>query len=253
MFRQIARLQSRGETFAIATIVDVEGSSPRKPGTRMVVLPKGRTLGSVGGGRLERMVKTACSNAMDTGEGALLTFGLEPEDGIMACGGKVKVFIEPVIPQRRLMIVGAGHVGRALSSAASFCGMKTLLADRNGEVFNRHHLDESVGQVAMEGAMEFFRDYPPRPTDFIVIATGSHEDDLIVLREALKTKASFVGLLGSRKKRDTFFKRLKDEGISDADLSRVACPVGLPIGAQGPEEIAISIMAEIIERSRKAE
>jgi len=253
MFEKIAELKEQGEAFAVATLVDVKGSSPRKPGTRMIVLSQGETVGSIGGGRLEQLVVEACLRAISSGETALLTLGLHPEDGVMACGGEVKIFIEPIIPKRRLMILGAGHVGRALASVAIFCEIETILADRNSEVFKKNSIDGSICQVVLEDTCEFFRKYLPRPHDFIVIATGSHQDDLTALRDALRTRASFIGLLGSRKKREAFFKKLRKEGYKEEELERVVCPVGLAIGAQGPQEIAISIMAQIIERIRKVQ
>jgi xanthine dehydrogenase accessory factor len=167
----------------------------------------------------------------------------------MVCGGKVLVYIEPLIPEPTLIILGAGHVGKALSGVAKFAGFKVKVVDDRQEYANRENIPDADEVMVNDFRSVFPRLAAGRGT-YIVIATRGHNHDLDALKSALRTGASYIGLMGSRRKRALLFRTLKDEGFSTEDISRVITPVGLSIGSVTPEEIAISIMAQIIERRR---
>ncbi len=250
LFRQIAQLEEARRPFAIATVVTTEGSCPVDAGARLVFVEDGRSFGTVGGGRLEEKVKERCREAILKGKTELLTFELDRKAGLMACGGRVKIFIESFQKGKRLIIVGAGHVGMALCELAIFWGVDTIICDRDPRALSKDRLPQDVRRVMVESARALFDELSPEALDMVVIATGSHEADFEMLKQAIKTRAGYVGLLGSKKKRDSFFKRLREEGMDESFLKKVRCPVGLSIGAKGPREIAFSIMAELIRHFR---
>ena len=251
IFSEIVRLREKRVPFSMATIVQVSGSAPRGVGTRMLVTADGRAIGSIGGGVLERAVKEFCIGSLSSGKSMLKDFGLDGKGGAMACGGKVKVFIEPVLPESRLFILGSGHVARALGSLASFCNLYTLVFDRKEAIHDKSAFAWAKEIIKVNDFRHAFFEKKPETDDFIIIATGSHNDDLDSVEAALDTKACFIGLLGSKRKWEGFSKKLSDQGVSKKELSRVFCPVGLSIGAQGPEEIAVSIVSQIISKIRQ--
>ncbi len=250
LFRQIAQLEEQRRPFAIATVVATEGSCPVDVGARLVFVENGNSFGTVGGGRLEEKVKERCRKVILQGKAELLTFELDRKAGLMACGGRVRIFIEPFQQGERLIIVGAGHVGIALCELAIFWGVDTIICDKDPRALSKEQLPQEVTRVMVESAKALFEELSPDVLDVVVIATGTHEADFEMLKQAIKTKAGYVGLLGSIKKRDSFFNRLREEGIDESFIKKVRCPVGLSIGAKGPREIAFSIVAELIKYFR---
>ena len=254
IFEELLDLKRRRVSFCMATIVFAGGSTPRKAGARMLVLADGRQKGSIGGGALERQVMQDCISALEQGRCILRSIDMDGEKAVMACGGKVRVFIEPFPPPAVLFILGAGHIGKALFALSAFCGMDAVLIDQSMEALGQAKDARKAGRVVH---VANFSSLPEEtrilPSDFVVIASGTHEDDLKCVRTALKTEAGFIGLVGSRKKKGTIMDKLRLEGTEEKDLERISCPVGLPIGAQGPEEIAVSIIAQLIRHSRLPE
>ncbi len=250
IFEEIVRLKKDGRPSALATIVQCTGSSPQKEGAKMLVRDDGSIAGTMGGGCLEAEVIQASLMAIKDGSPRTLPIELTERHGGLVCGGKVLVYIEPVIPEPRLIILGAGHVGGALAKAAKFSGFKTTVVDDREEFANRENIpdaDEMIVHALGDAFSKVFAD----SGSYIVIATRGHNHDLDALKAALKTKAGYIGLLGSRRKRALLLKILGEEGFSKEDIGRVITPVGLPIGSVTPEEIAISIMAQIIQRRRE--
>ncbi len=250
IFEEIVRLKKDGRPSALATIVQCIGSSPQKEGAKMIVRDDGSTSGTLGGGCLEAEVIQASLMAIKDGSPRTLPIELTERHGGLVCGGKVLVYIEPVIPEPRLIILGAGHVGGALAKAARFSGFKTTVVDDREEFANRENIPDA-DETVVHGLGDVFSKVFVDSGSYIVIATRGHNHDLDALKAALKTKAGYIGLLGSRRKRALLFKILGEEGFSREDIGRVFTPVGLPIGSVTPEEIAISIMAQIIQRRRE--
>lgn len=234
-------LLAAGDRGALVTLVKVEGSSPRTPGTKMLVVDGVAAVGTIGGGGLEREMLRLAMEVLTSGEAKLVTYAEDGVDGL-ACGGKVSVFLEPLVADCRLFVVGYGHVGRALAGLADDCGWQVTVLDARKQVG-----EAEGGFLLLENYDDPFADLNVGKRDFLLIAGHSHEVDLQALRAALATNAGFIGLLGSKKKKAAFFSTLAREGIDEQQLARVVTPVGLDIGARTPAEIAVSIMAQLIE------
>ena len=368
----LAEKRKRGETPALAVILACHGSTPRKPGTAMLVGADGSVAGTLGGGALEAQVVTAARQAVREGRSRCWTFSLTSraaaEEG-MICGGKLEVLVDclddpgasrgeileralrcreegrdgwlvyslhagdtfmesgrPASPQKwerehkggaegkkkapggeavriglgfvsgdefitgtldtcgadpgelaaairkecrggptlmpmgaqkryfllplttpiMVVITGAGHIARALCPLCRFAGFRTTIIDDRDE-FARPELFPEAGRVMVKSAYEnCFGELGKNETHYIVIATRGHLSDAAVLAQALRTDAAYIGMIGSRRKRETIYRHLAGEGFSPEVLARVHCPIGLAIGAQTPEEIAVSIIAELI-------
>jgi xanthine dehydrogenase accessory factor len=250
IYEEILRLKRDGRSSALAMIVQCTGSSPQKEGSKMLVRGDGSIMGTLGGGCLEAEVIQASLMTIRDGRPVTVPFELTERHGGLVCGGKVLVYIEPLVPEPDLFILGAGHVGKALAKTARFCGFRVTVADDRPEYANRESIPESSG-IIIRDFKEVFSGIVVKKESYIVIATRGHNHDLDALKAALRTEAGYVGLLGSRRKRALLFKTLKEDGFSDEDIGRVIIPVGLPIGSVTPEEISISIMAQIIQSRRE--
>lgn len=244
LYAELLRLKRSGRAGGLATIVESSGSSPRKAGAKLLLRDDGSLLGSVGGGRLEEETLQAARQALAEGRPRTLPFSLEQENG-MVCGGRVLVYLEPLKPAARLLILGSGHVGQALARLARPAGFAVTLVDASG----------GGGSARVDGFAPPDLSCPPAEAlaqqaldaeSFVVIATPSHHLDFQAVQAALQTPARYIGMLGSRRKRETLIQFLQQRGCPDREISRVTTPAGLAIGAQTPEEIAISILAQLI-------
>lgn len=237
------------------TIVQVEGSSPAKPGMKMLIPAQGHEKGNLGGGELEHSVIALVRSRQPDKpvfHSYLLSPGGDsalPENAVpteMVCGGKVQLFIEPLFPLRLLQIIGAGHCGRALAHLAGLCGFQTRLIDDRPEI-----LDRIPGEICFDKVLSDFSSLENQvsfsPTALIVIMTHAHIHDQHVLELCLDRDFLYLGMIGSKTKVEATFSQLVQKGFSQEQLSRVTAPIGLPIGSQSPYEIAVSILAQLIE------
>ncbi len=250
IFKRICCLLEENQEVALATIIETAGSTPRKAGAKMIIHPDGSHEGTLGGGKLEQEVISAAVRALVDHTCTIIKVDLAArEDSPMACGGWAAVFVEPLSPKPRLVILGAGHVGKALCKAAAFAGFDVVVMDDRPVQTDACGLPDAGRVLNINGFTDPFGDAGINITsrDFIVICTRAHQSDLDALRAALHTPAHFIGLLGSRRKREKFFNILRSEGLLPEQIERIRTPVGLPVGAQTPEEIAISITAQLIE------
>jgi len=249
IYEEIVRLKKDSRASALATIIQCVGSSPQKHGAKMLVRDDGSLAGTLGGGCLEgEVVQTALMTIRD-GMPRSTSFELTERQGGLVCGGKVLVYIEPIFPEPRLFILGAGHVGKALSKVAAFSGFRVTVADDREEYANRENIPDAT-EILVHDFDSIFSGIAVDSRASIVVATRGHNHDLDALRASLKTDVGYIGLLGSRRKRALLFKALSEEGFSKTDIDRVIIPAGLPINSVTPEEIAISIMAQIIQQRR---
>ncbi|MGB9866989.1 MAG: XdhC family protein [Bacillota bacterium] len=254
---ELARL---GRAFAIVTVVEARGSAPRHEGAKMLVVEDGTTCGTVGGGKLEALATQQALECVGSGQNRLLELSLtEAEGGIgTACGGVAKLFVEVVVPQSRLLVFGAGHVGRALAKVAAACGMKVVVYDDRPD-----KLAECSGPnvTTVCGELENVQQGMARAgisigaNDKAVVVTRGHAHDAMVLYQLLSLpfRLSYVGMIGSREKVGKCFQELQGRGIPDEALKGVKSPIGLDIGAETPEEIAVSVLAEVIAFSKIAQ
>ena len=253
IYEELIRLRKEGRTSAIATIVECKGSSPQKQGAKMLIRDDGSTIGTLGGGCLEAEVIQTARMAMKDGSPLTIPFELTEKEGDLVCGGKVLVYIEPNMLEPHLVILGAGHVGKALSTLARFAGFHVTVVDDRAEFANKENVPDAHELVVspFERGLEGFQ---LEEWTFIVVATRGHNHDLDAVKAALRTRSGYIGLLGSRRKKAILERTLEQQGFSRADIVRVIIPVGLDIGSVTPEEMAVSIMAQIIQcrRSKSA-
>lgn len=250
LYEDVVRLTRSGEAYALATVVANGGSSPRKSGAKMLIRQNGSSCGSVGGGRVEKETIDAALQALTSGEPRLLEFILTEEHGF-ACGGSMTVFVEPCGQRPLLVLFGAGHVGRAIAPLANGCGFRVVVVDERPDCAVQDLLP-GADKILCCAVPAAFEQLSLDRESAVIIATPGHLSDFDAVRGCLATEAGFIGLLGSRRKREALMQTLTQEGFDSDQCNRVVTPVGLDIGAQTPEEIAISIVAQLISLRKKA-
>jgi xanthine dehydrogenase accessory factor len=244
LYEEMVRLTRRGEAFVLATVTASSGSSPRKAGAKMLVRNDGSFLGTVGGGRVEKESVEAALAALADETPRILEFVLTEENGF-ACGGSMSVYIDPQGHRPLLVMFGAGHVGRAVTSLAHGCGFRVVVVDERPECATGELLP-GADQVICMPVLDAFAGLHPGPEDYVIIATPGHHSDFDAVRGCLATRVGFIGLLGSRRKKEALLKTLEEEGFDADQRERVITPVGLDIGAQTPAEISVSIVGQLI-------
>ena len=250
IFEEIAHCCKSQTPAVLAIVTNSEGSAPQKPGAKMLIRPDGSIAGTVGGGSVEAdVIKAALKILEQGGAPRNMHFELTRRNGFM-CGGAMSIYIEPLLPAPRLVIAGAGHVGKALATLSSFCGFRTAVIDDRSEYANREHFP-TADTIVVDDFIPGIQKISVDTNTSFVIATRGHEHDYEVLEEALRTPSPFIGVVGSRKKRNGFIESLLEAGFEPEDIIRMHLPVGISIGSVTPEEIAVSIMAQIVEKRRK--
>lgn len=250
LYEEMLRLARLGEPFALATVIGSSGSAPRKAGAKMLVRRNGSAIGTVGGGRIEQETLAAAQAALATGETKTLSFSLTEDQGY-ACGGSMTIYLEPQGRRPLLVMFGAGHVGRAVTALAHTCGFRVVVVDERPDCAVAQLLP-GADQIVCAPVPAAFQQLNLDAESSVVIATPAHVHDFDAVRGCLATAAGFIGLLGSRRKKETMHQTLLAEGFTDQDLQRIVTPVGLSIGAQTPEEIAVSIVGQLIANRRRA-
>ncbi|MDZ4181446.1 MAG: XdhC/CoxI family protein [Candidatus Cloacimonadaceae bacterium] len=257
-YSRLNDLIHRNATIWQATIVKAEGSTPAKPGMKMIIPLSEKEFGNLGGGEMEHYI-IDFARAEQPGKPIFKTFVLsEAGDAVkdsevtatsMICGGNVSVFIEPLFQVKKLYVIGAGHCGRALGHLAKLCDFRVILIDNRADIIDS--LPPEVHDTAI------LNDYSTISTaiDFdkcahVVIMTHGHTHDKEVLQQCLAQQFAYLGMIGSKQKVLQTFARLMEQGIPESQITKVHAPIGLPVGSQTPYEIAVSIMAEIIGESR---
>jgi xanthine dehydrogenase accessory factor len=254
LYEELVRLRREGRRCALCTIVDVRGSIPSYESAKLLVRDDGTFVGTIGGGCVEAEVWTAAREAIATGRAKHLSFNLGQDaayDSGLICGGQLDVFVEPVLPQPRAYIFGAGHISKSLSRIASLAGFATVVVDDRESFANRERFPDADEVIAGEYE-EVFPRLPVNDTSYIVIVTRGHRDDMRVLKWAALTPARHVAMIGSKRKVISVVKELEKEGLPREALERIHAPMGLEIGAVTPEEIAVSVVAEMIAVRRDA-
>ena len=247
IWQALLEVEDGGGPAALVTIVAARGSTPQKPGAKMIVFADGRTVGTIGGGCLEAELARRARQAIASGRSTLAEFELTPEqagaEGLI-CGGKMQVFIEPLERTPTLCILGAGHIAMPLAALAHRCGFRVEVLDDRAQFVNAERFPEAALIV------EPFSAAASRLTlgadTYAVVATRGHAGDLEALQAVVGRGLRYVGLVGSRSKAVHLLAALRERGVSAEDLAAIHVPVGLAIGAVSPEEIAVSILAEMI-------
>ncbi len=248
MFEALNAALARGEDAALVTIVSSQGSTPQRVGAKMLVFPDGRMVGTIGGGCYENDAFWKAKEAIQTRKPLLVKYDLNDdfaqENGLV-CGGQMQVYIEPLESTPRLYVVGAGHVGFNLAKLASTIGFKIHVLDDREKFANQDRFPEAES-VVVDTIPEWLRTADIPSSSYVVIVTRGHTHDLDALRALARRDLRYLGLIGSKAKVARIYDALLEEGMPPEDLQRVHAPVGLDIGAVSPEEIAVSILAELI-------
>lgn len=252
IFEEIVRLRSEGIPAALATIVGTRGSTPGRATMRLLVLADGTFLGTVGGGCLEAEVYDAALQVLADEKPQSLQFRLtekdSPDSGLM-CGGEVTIFVEPITTPV-LWIFGGGHVSRTLGQIAALAGFRVTIADDRDNYANSERFPEAHATVAAP-YVDAVAQMPIRQNSFAVIVTRGHKEDGLVLEALAKRFASgdklrFLGMIGSKTKQALLWKHLRAAGVGDDFLDTVRTPMGAYLGSRTHEEIAVSVVAELI-------
>jgi xanthine dehydrogenase accessory factor len=253
IFRRADEFIAKGQSVILCTLVEKKGSGPREPGSKMLVTPDGKPLGTIGGGGMERLIVEQALEALAEGKPRTLHFamGIPPREGMIAidskCGGEVKIFMDVVKPDPRLIIMGSGWIAQAVARYAKDCGFEVIVVDDAPTAKQEYF----PGMRVVSGKYpESLTGVEIRPSDYVAVLHGETPFEIAALRHAAKAKPAYIGLLGSGNKARRHREQLKSEGFDEKILDAMYAPIGLEIGAQTPEEIGVSIVAEMIKRKR---
>ena len=246
IYQEIVRVKAEGEEAALVTVISVTGSTPREEGAKMLVRADGSIVGTIGGGRIEAQAIKEALEAIRRGRPQRVSFSLEEGGELgMICGGDTELFVEPILTAPTVYIFGGGHIALTLAKTAKLLGFKIVVIDDRPEYANAQRFPEAEFALAEDFARSFQKLAIDR-SSFVVIVTHDHKADETVLEGALSTEARYIGVIGSKTKNLAIFSHLLSKGIPQKQLNRVHAPIGVRIHAQTPEEIAISILAEIV-------
>ena len=252
IFLEIADNIKQRRTFALATIVSAKGSTPRHAGSKMLVFVDGTISSTIGGALLEKQTIDAAVECLKTGESKILEFNLTGEasadekNDSMICGGTVQVFIEPIFIAPVLHIFGAGHVGKPTAHLAAISGFQVHVYDERPDMASTARFPESA-RIVVNYWEDIIAEFHPSSGDFIVIVSPSHDVDFKILAPVIKQDIKYLGVICSKRKWKIFRQKLQDMEIAHNLIDRVHAPIGLEINSETPEEIAVSIVAELIK------
>jgi len=243
-----------GHPVVLATVVATRRSVPRRAGTKMLVFGDGRIVGTVGGGEMESRVIEEARSALRTGRTKLLDYSLlAPDRGDPGvCGGEVQIYLEPHMPQQTVFVVGAGHVGRAVVDLAHWLGYVTVVNDDRAERLTDDEMPNA--DVRLAGPIgEALASHQVTADTSVVVVSRNVGIDVAAIPPLLETPARYIGVMGSERRWATTRSQLIEAGVDESALERIHAPIGIEIGAETLEEIAVSILSEVIRVSRTAE
>ena len=247
LYHEAAKLQDNGVAFATATIIESKGSTPRNT-AKMIVKGDGEIIGTIGGGPAEALIIQEAVAAIKANQSKVVEYTMDKDavDGIqMQCGGSISVFIEVAAPQPRIVMIGAGHVGFAVAKLVESLGYRLVVIDDRQEFANAERYP-MASEIYWNS--EIGKAIEPLMIDsdsYIIIATK--DADYQALSKVVTSNAAYIGMIGSKRKVGLVMEDLRREGVPEVRLQSIHMPIGLDIGAETPEEIAVSILAEIIK------
>jgi xanthine dehydrogenase accessory factor len=248
VFAALAAALEKGEPVALVTITGSTGSTPQRVGAKMLVYEDGRTVGTIGGGCYENEAFWKAREAIKSRKPLNMSFELNDdfaqETGLV-CGGQMDVFIEPVEASPELYVFGAGHVGQFVGKMAHEVGFRVHVVDDREKFANSERFGTDI-DVIVDDIPTWLEKHSLSATTYAVVVTRGHRHDLETMRGLLRTPLRYLGLIGSKAKVKRIFDMLREEGVTPDTLRPVHAPIGLDIGAITPQEIAISIVAELI-------
>jgi xanthine dehydrogenase accessory factor len=247
IYEALSELEKNNESAALCTVVKSEGSTPRHVGSKMLVYPDGKFIGTVGGGELENRVLKAAHESIMNGSAVTLSYTMaDPARGDPGvCGGTVEVFVEPILSPATILVIGAGHVGKAVVHLAKWLGFRVAVSDDRAEFCNPEatpggdvYFPVEMGKLAEQLKIN-------RRTYIVITSRGSGVD-AAGLPPLLESDAAYIGVIGSKRRWLTTAKALKEKGVAEELIAKVHSPMGLELNAETPEEIAVSILAEVL-------
>ncbi|MDJ0664947.1 MAG: XdhC/CoxI family protein [Acidimicrobiia bacterium] len=251
ILRELTAALAAGRPVALATVVATKRSVPRRAGTKMLVFADGETIGTVGGGEMEAKAIAAARSAIEEHKPRVVTYELinpnEGDPGI--CGGELTLYLEPYMSPHTVYVIGCGHVGAAVIDLAHWLGYRTVAIDDRPDLVGEEALPNA--DVRFAGSVVDAIAAHPVPRDAsIVVVTRSPEVDIRILPDLLATSARYIGVMGSRKRWAATRDELLAQGVPADQLERLHVPIGIEIKAETLEEIAVSIMSEVIKENR---
>ena len=247
IYQTLAELESRGGAAALATVIRTQGAVPRRAGSKMIVFPDGRIDGTIGGGEMESRVVAEALESLKDGDTRSIVYAFrDPEKGdVGICGGEAEVFIEPIKANETLVVAGGGHVGKAIVHLAKWLGFRVIVADDRVDFATpENHPDADVHFSC--SLKELPEHVDIHESTYLVLTTRGVDVDVEGLPTLLETSAAYIGVIGSRRRWETTVKGLRERGVPEDKIARVTSPIGLELHAETPEEIAVSVLAQII-------
>ncbi|HAQ65454.1 MAG TPA: xanthine dehydrogenase [Bacteroidales bacterium] len=250
IFQSTYQATASGQTITLCIVISTSGSVPRRAGAKMLVWPDGRIEGTIGGGGTELEVIKRALQLKPGDTPQIHSFDLKPEHGL-ACGGSIEVYMELLFPSERLFIFGAGHIGKALAGMALRFGFAVTMVDDRAEIFTE--ADRSAYHCIMASYPEVPASLGINATDFVVVTTYEHKLDIEITAVAARTCPLYIGLIGSKGKLALARKRFtEDFGLTDELINRIDMPIGVAIAAETPDEIALAILASLIDARNRS-
>ena len=243
--KKCSELEKSGQDFALLTTTQIGGSTPREVGSKMIVLPNGTFFGTIGGGNLENQIIQTAQKCLAENKSSSFSFSLGARTG-QCCGGVVEIFIDVIQCSPKVFIFGAGHVGQSIANTLVGTPFKVHLIDTREEWIRHESLSPEIVKVP-EDPLQFSKtnEWPPN-SSLALIMTHSHQLDFELLSSLIDKNLLYLGLIGSQTKWLRFKKRLEDNEYKQNDIQKVKCPIGIPLGGKSPQEIAISVSAELL-------
>lgn len=252
IFKKAFELEEKNETFALVTLIETDGSTPRNDSAKMIVTKEGKTYGTIGGGSLEHVVINESTRCITKGQSKILDYNLnskERDDLNMICGGKAKVYIDVINSEPIILLLGGGHINYSISKYVDILNYKYIIVDNLEEMANTERFPNAF-KIINKDFVEGIKYLDINKQYSIVVATRGHEKDYECMKSVLKTDAGYIGMIGSKKKTKDTLNRLKKDGFSE-ELKMIHAPIGLDLGAETPEEIGVSIISEIMKNKNK--
>ncbi len=247
VLKRITEEMAAEKPVALVTVIEATGSTPGKTGAMMAVLEDGTTIGTVGGGKLEGEMTREAVECLAKGEDKLLNYHLQDdEEGIgMQCGGDAQAFVKVFKPRQQLILVGGGHIALSLYQLGLMLGFRVTVVEDREEYCNRERFPKAE-QLLVGDMGQLMEDMPLGSGSYVVVVSRGHKMDELALRAILGRPVAYIGMIGSRNKVAHTIKSLRDSGIKEDHIDQVYMPIGLDLGGQKPEEIAVSIVAQIL-------
>jgi len=247
IYQAILDLETNQQAGALCTIISTRGSTPRHEGSKMLVYGDGSFIGTVGGGEIENRVRKEAKDSLKDGKARRLEYNMvDPKSGDPGvCGGTMEVFVEPMIPSPLMVVIGGGHVGKAVAALAKYLKFRVAISDDRPE-FCTPEANPDADEFYCVPMAKLHEVMTITPQTYLILTTRGSNVDVAGLAPLLKSPAAYIGVIGSKRRWLVTRKELISQGVSESRLGEVYSPIGLELHAETPEEIAVSIMAEVI-------